>query len=83
MSQQSPNQDRWFADEVQPHEPALRSYLRSRASDVDDLAQESYMRVLSTRKAGPIDSAKAYLFAPPATPRSRFCAGQTFFSKNL
>jgi RNA polymerase sigma factor (sigma-70 family) len=58
-------QSRWFTEEVQPHEPALRAYLHRRfpeARDVDDLVQESYLRVLRARETGPIASAKAYLF---------------------
>lgn len=58
-------QTRWFTDEVQPHEPALRAYVRSRfpdLGDVDDLVQESYLRLLRARQAGPISCAKAYLF---------------------
>jgi RNA polymerase sigma-70 factor (ECF subfamily) len=61
-----PDDARWFADEVQPHEPALRAYLHRRFADVaevDDLVQESYVRVFRARAAGPIRSAKAYLFA--------------------
>ena len=60
------DQDRWFTEEVKPHEPALRAYLQSRFAelhDVDDLVQESYVRVLAARKHGPITSTKAYLFA--------------------
>jgi RNA polymerase sigma-70 factor (ECF subfamily) len=56
---------RWFAEEVLPHEPALRSYLRyslSSAADVDDLAQECFMRVLRMRAAHPVTSPKALLF---------------------
>lgn len=56
---------RWFADEVQPHESALRAYLRHRfpkVADVDDVVQESYIRLLRARQAGPIASAKSYLF---------------------
>jgi RNA polymerase sigma-70 factor (ECF subfamily) len=59
-------QSRWFTDEVQAHEPALRAYLHRRfpeARDVDDLVQESYLRVLRARDTRPISSAKAYLFA--------------------
>ena len=55
-----------FGEEVQPHEPALRAYLRSRfpeARDVDDLVQESYIRMLHAQTAGRIACAKAYLFA--------------------
>ncbi len=61
-----PEQDRWFIEEVQPHEPALRAYLRQRfpdVTDVDDLVQESYARLLEARRKQPIASAKAYLFA--------------------
>lgn len=64
-SQHCADQSRWFAEEVRPHEPALRAWLRSRypsLSDVDDIVQESYLRLLRARQAGPIDSAKAYLF---------------------
>ena len=46
------DQERWFAEEIQPHEPALRAYLRSRfpeVRDVDDLVQESFTRVLQSR----------------------------------
>ncbi len=59
-------QERWFAEEIQPHEPALRAYLRSRfpeVRDVDDLVQESFTRVLQSRGTVKIESAKAYLFA--------------------
>jgi RNA polymerase sigma-70 factor (ECF subfamily) len=64
-SQPDSEQSRWFAEEVQPHEPALRAYLRRRfpgTAEVDDLVQESYLRMLRARKMGPIASAKAYLF---------------------
>jgi len=56
---------RWFADEVHPHEAALRGYLRSAfpSLDVDDVVQESYLKLLRTRAAGRIASTKAYLFA--------------------
>jgi RNA polymerase sigma factor (sigma-70 family) len=59
-------QARWFAEEIQPHEPALRAYLRSRfpdVHDVDDLVQESYARILQVKTTGRIEYAKAYLFA--------------------
>lgn len=57
---------RWFSEEVRPHEPALRAWLQSRfpdLSEVDDIVQESYLRVLRARRNGPIASAKNYLFA--------------------
>lgn len=39
----------WFARELQPHEPALRSYLRARfpnVADPSDIVQETYTRLL-------------------------------------
>lgn len=59
------DQVRWFKDEVQPHEAALRAYLRGRfpsLSDCDDLVQESYLRILRVKSAGKIRYAKAFLF---------------------
>lgn len=59
------DQARWFAQEVQPHEPALRAYLRSRfpsLHDIDDLVQESYARMLRAREAGKARLTRAYLF---------------------
>jgi len=56
---------RWFAEEVQPYEPSLRAYLHvaaPRAVDVDDLMQESYIRLLRMRTRGQIRSVKAVLF---------------------
>lgn len=58
-------QARWFAQEVYPHHSALRSYLRVSfplVRDVDDVLQESYVRVWRARAAQPIQSAKAFLF---------------------
>jgi RNA polymerase sigma factor (sigma-70 family) len=58
-------QTRWFKEEVQPYEPALRSYLRSRFPSVetDDVVQESYRRLLKAKAQGGVASAKAYVFA--------------------
>jgi len=56
----------WFTAEVQPHEPLLRAYLCqafSSQADVDDLVQETYLRVLRARQQGPIRSSKSFLFA--------------------
>ncbi len=60
------NSVKWFAEEVQPHEPALRSYLRARfpaMRDIDDIVQDSYLQVLKRQPAGHIASVRAYLFA--------------------
>lgn len=62
----SSDQARWFAEEIRPHEPALRAYLRSRfpdVHDVDDLIQESYLRVLQLHGSQRIACTRAYLFA--------------------
>lgn len=56
---------RWFAEEVQPHERDLRAWLGSRfpdARDIDDVVQESYVRLLRAREATPVACARAYLF---------------------
>src|SRR5258706_15429311 len=58
-------QARWFVMEVHPHETALRSYLRRSfpsACDVDDLVQESYLRIWRARALHPISSARSFLF---------------------
>ena len=56
---------RWFAEEVQPHEAALRSWLRGRfpgLQDVDDVVQETYARLLRARETGSIACPRAFLF---------------------
>lgn len=55
----------WFTAEVQPHEPALRAYLRGRfpgLADVDDLIQETYARLLRAKVAGKLRDVRPYLF---------------------
>jgi RNA polymerase sigma factor (sigma-70 family) len=57
---------RWFAEHVQPHEAMLRAWLRSRfksENDIDDVVQESYLRLLAARERGTVASPKAFLFA--------------------
>jgi len=61
----APEESRWFSDEVKPLERSLRSYLRGAyptIQDVDDLVQESYLRMLKARAIKPIQSARAFLF---------------------
>lgn len=56
---------RWFAEEVQPHEGDLRKYIRRqfpKLGDVDDVVQESFLRILRANSTGRISCARAYLF---------------------
>jgi RNA polymerase sigma factor (sigma-70 family) len=65
MSHPDTERTDWFVAEVQPHERALRGYLRGAfpaVRDVDDVVQESYLRIWRVRSNGPIASAKAFLF---------------------
>ena len=59
------NPSQWFAIELAPHEPALRAYLHgiARPSDIDDLVQETYARLLRAREHSPIKSPRGLLFA--------------------
>ena len=57
---------RWFAEEVQPCEPPLRSYLRKSlpcAADVDDTVQDCYVRLIRAKEDGKVRSTKPLLFA--------------------
>lgn len=55
----------WFTTELAPHEAALRAYLHGfgGASDIDDLVQETYARLLRAREVRPIASPRGLLFA--------------------
>ena len=61
--------ERWFAEEVQPHESALKSWLRRRFPwllEVDDIAQDSILRLWRMKRAPnspAVSSSKAMLFA--------------------
>jgi RNA polymerase sigma factor (sigma-70 family) len=58
-------QGTWFAKEVQPHGPLLRSYLRQSfpaVRDVDDMVQESFLRIWKAHLSKPIQSTRAFLF---------------------
>lgn len=61
-----PNAETWYLTEVQPHRPALRAWLLSRfpsLTDVEDLVQESCVRVAQARENTAVRSARALLFA--------------------
>jgi RNA polymerase sigma-70 factor (ECF subfamily) len=56
---------RWFSEDIQPHEPALRAYLRTRfptLGDVDDQIQETYVRLFRARKSGRFQFKRGFLF---------------------
>lgn len=59
------DQTRWFFEEVHVHKSTLKAYLRGafpKVRDIDDVVQESYLRLLKARAKQPIRSAKAFLF---------------------
>lgn len=65
MSHPHPDQTRWFTTEVQPHGSALKSYLRGAfpsVRDVDDVVQESYLRIWRARFDQQIHFSKSFLF---------------------
>jgi RNA polymerase sigma factor (sigma-70 family) len=50
-------QESWFAEEVHTHDSQLKSYLRSSfpaLRDVDDVVQESYLRIWRRQLVRPI-----------------------------
>ena len=60
------DQSRWFSEHVQPHEAALRAYLIARfpvLTDVDDLVQDTFSRVMRAHASGPVESPRGLLFA--------------------
>lgn len=65
MPPQDPEQARWFAAKLLPHEPKLRAWLRSRfgpATEIDDIVQEAFLRVLHEQSRRVLLSPKAFLF---------------------
>lgn len=55
----------WFAEEVHAHDASLKSYLRGlfpSERDLDEVVQESYLRIWKAKAAEPIRSVKAFLF---------------------
>src|SRR5258708_30244283 len=66
MPPQDSETARWFEEQVRPHEPGLRAWLRSHFPslvDADDLVQDAFIRLLRAREAGPIENPRAFLFA--------------------
>jgi RNA polymerase sigma factor (sigma-70 family) len=56
---------RWFAEDVYAHDSSLKAYLRQSfpaVRDIEDVVQDSYVRIWKARAVQPIKSAKAFLF---------------------
>ncbi len=65
LAMQDSDLNDWFSSEVQPHESKLRSYLRRKFPtlvDEDDIVQESYARLIRSKKKGEVANSKALLF---------------------
>jgi RNA polymerase sigma factor (sigma-70 family) len=65
MPPTTPELAQWFSREIQPHEPMLRAWLRRRfpgISDIDDLVQETYMRIFRSNCAGRLEQPQSYLY---------------------
>lgn len=55
----------WFERQVHTHDAKLKAYLRGSfpgVHDVEDVVQESYLRIWRARARQPIESARAFLF---------------------
>ncbi len=59
-------QKEWFVNEVHAHDGQLKAYLHGAfptvRSEVEDVVQESYLRIWKAKPSRPIESAKAFLF---------------------
>ena len=56
----------WFVENVYPHESLLRAWLQGRfpdANNIDDIIQDSYLRVLRAREKQDLFAPKAFLFS--------------------
>ncbi|MBK1880027.1 RNA polymerase sigma factor [Pelagicoccus mobilis] len=56
----------WYAENLAPHEPMIRGWLKSRYRDeieVDDIVQEALFRVLRENRKSPLKAPKAFFFA--------------------
>lgn len=59
-------QREWFEKKLKVHEPMIRNWLQSRygaALDVDDVIQESFLRVFEALERAEVSSPKAFFFA--------------------
>lgn len=56
---------RWFANEVHAHDAQVKAYLRGSfpgIRDVDDVVQESYLRIWKARTSQPFRCVRGFLF---------------------
>jgi RNA polymerase sigma factor (sigma-70 family) len=56
----------WYRQELLVHEVALRGYLRRAfpiVTDIDNVVQETFVRVLQAHRSGRVDNVRGYLFA--------------------
>ena len=77
------DQTRWFAEELQPHEPALRAYLHRKfptLADVDDFVQESFLKAYLAHRDGRLTSVKGFLFHVARNSVVSFFRKQKFIS---
>jgi RNA polymerase sigma factor (sigma-70 family) len=59
-------EQRWFSEELHPHEEMLRGWLQTRfpsLNTLDDIIQEAYIRTVKRSRKKPLASPKAFLFA--------------------
>ncbi len=59
------DQSEWFRQEVHAHDDHLKAYLRTSfptVRDVDDIVQESYLRIWRRQSIQPVRTARAFLF---------------------
>jgi len=60
-----PDMDLWYREHVAVHEVALRAYLRRAfpiVTDLDNVVQETFARVLQARRSGSVENVRGYLF---------------------
>lgn len=76
-------QARWFAEEVKPHEPALRAFLHRKfptMNDVDDVVQESFLKTFLAWQKGRLSSVRGFLFTVAGNATVSFFRKQKFIS---
>lgn len=59
-------QAHWYAQHIEPHEPQIRHWLKSRYGsqcDVDDVIQDSLLKIFKAREKAELKSPKAFFFA--------------------